>query len=453
MKRIYTTLILLLSIASGGAQELMVSGARAAEPVQVPGQKLFLYVLLPDETPERVTFSLPLSGTGQQLMSYTHGAASATPVADARIEGGKVVWTTDDWSRTYFLSPASGTNTYYRFFDYRAATPQDMTLSAAPSTADPCQWIQLTLTPTPAAFTYYTPTGEQQTLSRDWQVRYNDLQYSAETTSYAPYTNLQTVENFSADATYLTASLADTPYSLVGDRFSQALGIKEPFPIQSEYVETQRLEGVALYEVVQEVSAEPGEETNTSEQTIQGELSAPVTLRLRIVANEPAAASYLWRITQGSSPGAEAPLVMQFAAPQTEYTFTQAGSFYISASIGNRTASCTLDLEGQPLTIGASKLEVPNAFSPFSSEGVNDLFRVVHQSIVTFQAGVFDEYGNALYRWSDPNGGWDGTYNGRPCPPGVYYYVISARGADGKEYNLSGALHLMVGMDMQQVNP
>ena len=31
----------------------------------------------------------------------------------------------------------------------------------------------------------------------------------------------------------------------------------------------------------------------------------------------------------------------------------------------------------------------------------------------------------------------------RPCPPVVYYYVIKARGADGKNYKLSGDINIV----------
>lgn len=43
----------------------------------------------------------------------------------------------------------------------------------------------------------------------------------------------------------------------------------------------------------------------------------------------------------------------------------------------------------------------------------------------------------------DPSQGWDGRYKGRLVDPGAYYYVVKARGADGKSYNLGGDINII----------
>lgn len=42
-----------------------------------------------------------------------------------------------------------------------------------------------------------------------------------------------------------------------------------------------------------------------------------------------------------------------------------------------------------------------------------------------------------------PGKGWDGKYGGKVVPAGVYYYVIKAKGTDGKNYNLSGDINVV----------
>jgi hypothetical protein len=44
---------------------------------------------------------------------------------------------------------------------------------------------------------------------------------------------------------------------------------------------------------------------------------------------------------------------------------------------------------------------------------------------------------------TDPSQGWDGRYGGKIVNSGVYYYVIKARGSDGKKYNLSGDINII----------
>ena len=60
-----------------------------------------------------------------------------------------------------------------------------------------------------------------------------------------------------------------------------------------------------------------------------------------------------------------------------------------------------------------------------------------------FECWIFDRYGTQLYHFSDPEGGWDGKYRGKIVSPGVYYYVIKAKGADGKEYKRSGDINII----------
>ena len=48
---------------------------------------------------------------------------------------------------------------------------------------------------------------------------------------------------------------------------------------------------------------------------------------------------------------------------------------------------------------------------------------------------------------TDINGGWDGTVNGHDAKDGVYYVIIKARGADGRNYNLRRDVNLLRGYE------
>ncbi len=94
----------------------------------------------------------------------------------------------------------------------------------------------------------------------------------------------------------------------------------------------------------------------------------------------------------------------------------------------------------------ASKLEVPNVFSP-NADGINDFFQVKAQTINTFSGIIVNRWGRTVYEWEnwqDYEAGWNGKLSGgTDAAPGVYYYVIKAIGMDEVEYNLQGPLHLM----------
>ena len=139
---------------------------------------------------------------------------------------------------------------------------------------------------------------------------------------------------------------------------------------------------------------------------------------------------------------------------ETEYTFTEAGShrivLYATFINGNDTVAYTKDYwqDAQPITIqiSESKLEMPNAFSP-NGDGINDIYRAKnnYQSIVEFDAYIFNRWGQKIYEWHDPAGGWDGKFNGKDVKQGVYFVLVKAKGADGRKYNIKKDVNLLRG--------
>ncbi|CCZ11253.1 putative uncharacterized protein [Prevotella sp. CAG:1092] len=89
---------------------------------------------------------------------------------------------------------------------------------------------------------------------------------------------------------------------------------------------------------------------------------------------------------------------------------------------------------------------MPNAFSP-NGDGINDIYKAKegYQSIVEFHAYIFNRWGQKLYEWTDPAGGWDGKYKGKDVAQGVYYCLVKAKGADGRKYDIKTDVNLLRG--------
>ena len=161
-------------------------------------------------------------------------------------------------------------------------------------------------------------------------------------------------------------------------------------------------------------------------------------------------ASYEWRFTLNNE---TEPYAVRYEQ-DTEYTFTQAGTHnivvYATFINGNDTIAYTQDYwdERGPLrvTVSESRLEMPNAFSP-NGDGINDIYQAKsnYQSIVEFHAYIFNRWGQKLYEWDDPAGGWDGKYKGKDVAQGVYFVLVKARGADGRKYNIRRDVNLLRG--------
>ncbi len=129
----------------------------------------------------------------------------------------------------------------------------------------------------------------------------------------------------------------------------------------------------------------------------------------------------------------------------TEYTFTQAGSFrvHLYEILDGDTISV---YDAITVSISESELVMPNAFSP-NGDGINDIYKAKngHKSIIEFRAIIFNRWGQKIYEWTDPNGGWDGTYRGKNVADGVYFVNVKAKGADGREFHIKRDVNLLRG--------
>ena len=167
--------------------------------------------------------------------------------------------------------------------------------------------------------------------------------------------------------------------------------------------------------------------------------SAPLTVTLSAGTADVGAytAHYEWRFRKE---GASSPYLVRYDE-DTEYTFVEAGTHIIAY-----TAEYWADATPITVSISESKLEMPNAFSP-NGDGINDVYRAKsgYQSIVEFKASIFNRWGQKLYEWSDPARGWDGKYKGRDVAQGVYFVMVKAKGADGRQFNIKSDVNLLRG--------
>lgn len=160
--------------------------------------------------------------------------------------------------------------------------------------------------------------------------------------------------------------------------------------------------------------------------------------------------NYEWRFTID---GESTPYLTRYEE-NTEYTFTKAGTHnivvYATFINGNDTIAYTQEywdeIGPMRVTISESKLEMPNAFSP-NGDGINDIYKAKdgYQSIIEFHAYIFNRWGQKLYEWDDPAGGWDGKYNGKDVKQGVYFVLVKAKGADGRTFNIRRDVNLLRG--------
>jgi len=160
-------------------------------------------------------------------------------------------------------------------------------------------------------------------------------------------------------------------------------------------------------------------------------------------------AYYEWRFTRESE---QEPYLIRYEE-NTEYTFLEAGShsivLYAVFTQGENRVEYTEEywstMTPIKISISESMLEMPNAFSP-NGDDKNNIFKAKkYQSIVEFDAYIYNRWGQKLYEWHDPAGGWDGTYKGKDVAQGVYYVLVKAKGADGRRFTIKRDVNLLRG--------
>lgn len=74
-------------------------------------------------------------------------------------------------------------------------------------------------------------------------------------------------------------------------------------------------------------------------------------------------------------------------------------------------------------------IDIPNAFTP-NGDGENDYFfprQLLSRKVTEFSMQILNSWGQLIFKTTDIKGrGWDGNFNGKSQPQGVYIYLIEA---------------------------
>lgn len=105
-----------------------------------------------------------------------------------------------------------------------------------------------------------------------------------------------------------------------------------------------------------------------------------------------------------------------------EHLYNASGTFN-TCLVAYNNSGCS-DTSCQPISVTInSVLDVPNAFSP-NGDGQNDKVYVRGFGIEKMTWRIYNRWGTVVYEGTDPNEGWDGTYNGKLQPQDVYHYTL-----------------------------
>lgn len=380
-----------------------------------------------------------LNGTAGVTISYTASSSSVTwnrygapgtpmtEVENVVRNGNTYSITADSGDTGYVIS--DGTDQHYFWVTDYSGHQLDITgVDISPESA--CDRTVLNISGHGDAIRYYSISGRGFDLSREIKIDWNTLQYNSDQQTWQQIRQTETL-TYLHNVTGVIAPFCDTDFTVTGDRFLEAwgMGLSVSSPSYSAIA-------VSAETSAEQESRDNSNEKNPGTDGLGG--SAPAVITFTAQPTD----AVVFREWQFSRTEGFEDVDRRFSQDELTYTFEEEGTVYVRYQCSDAGGKCFYESETYTVSIGASDIQCPNAFSP-NGDGRNDEWKVSYQSIVSFECHIFNRWGQKMCSFTNPADGWDGKYKGKTVPTGVYFYVIKAKGADGKDYKLSGDINIL----------
>jgi hypothetical protein len=106
------------------------------------------------------------------------------------------------------------------------------------------------------------------------------------------------------------------------------------------------------------------------------------------------------------------------------------------------TNECYSIIDTASISTKICEINAPNVMS-LSSQVGNNMFFVDYAGVKEFNCSILNRWGNVIYEYTDPAGGWDGkSSNGNVVDEGTYFYIIKATFENNEEITKHGFVQL-----------
>lgn len=431
MKHLFLIIIQLLSAVILSAQ-YQVSGGNGTPLLAEHNQNNKLYVYLLDGLGGASVSYTSSEGT-HQWYKYKESAVNAMPIDCIQTGNTSVISNLEDGCG-YFVGSTSSTSTEYVWImDYSQYLPAFFKLEYDEEEEDKCSMIKLLADVEAEELKYVTPSGYTQQLTRTYTIKYRTMAWNEENLTFDITDASFEQKNHVGEIVISPAPLMDTEFTLTGDAFAQHFGKEQTLttPVYS------------AISVEAHATAESDKEFGENESSNEQSLSAPVSYTFTGYANEPVAARYTWKVYKRDDATMKYNTIINYTDKVLRYTFSEDAAYRVMLEVIDANAMCVDSIEVVSFIIGETQMILPNAFSPGSSVGVNDIYKVYYSSILSFKASIYNRWGNLLYQWTDPNAGWDGRVHGKYVPTGVYFIIVEYTDSSGKKKSASRDINII----------
>ena len=124
----------------------------------------------------------------------------------------------------------------------------------------------------------------------------------------------------------------------------------------------------------------------------------------------------------------------------SELSISELGEYYVVVTDEN---NCTDTSELAIVnTVPLTELYIPNTFTP-NGDNYNQLFVVHGLNIKNFKMDIVNRWGELVFETTDMYKYWNGEFNGKLIPEGIYMYFIEILGEDTKKINKIGTIQVI----------
>lgn len=422
----YITILILLLYSGNLFSQLMVNGSsddiyKYQEDLTGSGIET-VYIC---KTLSGINIEYESSAGLVRFFKYSTSLDDRQQIPNSQIE------TTINNNKTYYtLSNLEDSKGYYAeingsvtaavwIIDYSKHQPILNSITPSESGED-CEYLKLLIDKSDDLF-FYTNNGGKKRITRKYEVSYTNLIGNETTKSFDEETTSTGWIDIGTELV-VQAPLMNTIFILKGDQFAEDFNM-------TKTIESAEYDAIATSGYIK---AE--QQTNDGVTSDIGG-SAPANVSFYAIANEPVTYFYTWYIYKSTDTENE---LVRYTDKDIRYEFKESGSYLIKLEIADKESKC-VNILTTSLSISDFKLEIPNFML---LDGEHE-FKVSYKSIIDFKCTIVNRWGNEIYSWTDPSKGWDGKYKGKYVSPGVYFYVITATGGDGKKHKRAGDINIL----------
>jgi gliding motility-associated-like protein len=188
---------------------------------------------------------------------------------------------------------------------------------------------------------------------------------------------------------------------------------------------------------------------------------APVTIKFQNESENADQDKYEWFLFKdkavidqlGKSGGKVDSILTAIYDVNPVYTYENSGKYMVklvaAKATPNFTCRDTFYLKDY-IIVDTSLVKVAPVFTP-NGDGINDLLIIKTRSLESLDFQIFDRWGRSVHHFSK-NGyipadselaAWDGRIGGKLASPGTYFYVVNAKGRDGKVRRKKGFVEMI----------